>query len=41
MAERILGLGLRVLIGFVGAVALSAGILVTATELRYAYLGSP
>ena len=41
MAERVLGSGLRVLIGIVGAAALGAGLVVGATELRYAYLGSP
>ena len=41
MAERVLGSGLRVLIGVIGVAALGAGLIVAATELRYAYLGSP
>ena len=41
MVERVLGPGLRVLIGGVAAVALAAGLIVGATELRYAYMGSP
>ena len=39
--ERVLGSGLRVLLGVVGAAAAGAGLLVAATELRYLYLGSP
>jgi len=41
MAERVLPSGLRVLVGLIGAAALGAGFVVAATELRYAYLGSP
>ena len=41
MVERSLGLGLRVLLGVIGAAALGAGVVVGATELRHAYLGSP
>ena len=41
VAERVLGSGFRVLLGVVGAAALCGGLLVGATELRYAYLGSP
>jgi len=41
MTERALGPGLRLLLGLLGAVALGAGLLVGATELRVAYLGSP
>ena len=41
MRERVLGSGLRVLIGVVGAAALGTGLIVGATELRYVYLGSP
>ena len=41
MAERVLGLGLRMLLGLIGAAALCAGIAVGVTELHYARLGSP
>ena len=41
MAERVLGPGLRVLLGVIGTAALGAGLAVGATELRSAYLGSP
>lgn len=41
MADRILRVGLRVLLGIIGAAALSAGVVVAVTELRSAYLGSP
>ena len=41
MAERVLGSGFRVLLGAIGAAAFCAGLVVAATELRYAYLGSP
>jgi len=41
MTERVLGPGFRVLLGVVGAAALGAGVIVGATELRVAYLGSP
>jgi hypothetical protein len=36
-----LGPGLRVLLGVIGTAALGSGAVVTATELRSAYLGSP
>ena len=36
-----LGPGLRVLLGIIGTAALGSGIVVAATELRSAYLGSP
>jgi hypothetical protein len=40
---RITSLGpvLRVLLAVIGTTALGSGIVVAATELRYAYLGSP
>ena len=41
MVERVLGFGLRALLSVVGAAALGAGLVVVATELRSAYLGSP
>ena len=41
LADRVLGSGLRFLVGLIGAAALGAGLLVAATEVRYAYLGSP
>ena len=43
MPQRItsLGLGLRVLLAIIGAAALGSGVVVAATEIRYAYLGSP
>ena len=43
MPQRItsLGPGLRVLLAIIGLAALASGIVVAATELRYAYLGSP
>ena len=41
MRERDLGPGMRLLLGLLGAAALGAGLLVAATELRTAYLGSP
>jgi hypothetical protein len=41
MRERDIGVGMRVLLGVVGAAALGAGLAVGATELRVAYLGSP
>jgi hypothetical protein len=41
LADRVLNSGLRVLLGIIGAAALSAGGIVAVTELRYAYLGSP
>jgi hypothetical protein len=41
LADRVLNSGLRVLLGVIGAAALSAGLIVAATELRSAYLGSP
>ena len=37
VVERRLGSGLRVLIGVIGAAALGAGLIVGASELRYAY----
>jgi len=36
-----LGPVLRVLLGVIGTAALGSGVVVTATELRLAYLGSP
>jgi len=36
-----LGPGLRVLLAVIGTAALGSGIIVAATELRYAYGGSP
>ena len=36
-----LGPGLRVLLGIIGTAALGSGIVVAASELRSAYLGSP
>ena len=36
-----LGPGLRALLGVIGTAALGSGVVVTATELRLAYLGSP
>jgi len=36
-----LGPGLRVLLALTGTAALGSGIVVAATELRYAYRGSP
>src|SRR5262249_34195052 len=43
MPERIanLGSGFRALLAVIGAAALASGIIVAATELRLAYLGSP
>ena len=41
MTERALGLGMRLLLGLLGAVALCVGLLIGATELRVAYLGAP
>jgi len=41
MRERELGVGMRVLLGLVGAAALGASVLVAATELRLAARGSP
>lgn len=43
MPLRITNLGpvLRVLLGVIGTAALGSGVVVTATELRLAYLGSP
>jgi hypothetical protein len=38
---RVLSYGFRVLLGVIGAAALSAGLAVAATELRYAFQGSP
>jgi len=39
--ERVLGIGLRVLLAVIGIAALGAGLVVAATELRSAHLGSP
>jgi hypothetical protein len=39
--KRVLGIGLRILLGIIGTAALGAGVLVAATELRAAHLGSP
>ena len=36
-----LGPGLRVLLGIIGTAALGSGVVVTATELRSAYVGAP
>jgi hypothetical protein len=41
MTERMLGPGLRLLLGALGAVALGAGALIGTMQLRAAYLGSP
>lgn len=38
---RPIGLGLRVFLGLLGLMALGAGLLVGARELRAAYLGAP
>jgi hypothetical protein len=38
---RKLHLALRLLLGLLGSLLFAAGILLTATELRWAYLGSP
>jgi hypothetical protein len=36
-----LGPGLRILLAIIGTAAVGSGIVVAATELRWAYLGSP
>jgi hypothetical protein len=41
VTERALGAGLRVLLGVIGAAAVSAGFLVGVAELRSIYRGSP
>ncbi len=41
LREQKLNLGLRLLIGLLGSLSLAIGLLLTATELRWAYLGSP
>lgn len=41
LREQQLNLGLRLLIGLLGSLSLALGLLLTATELRWAYLGSP
>jgi hypothetical protein len=41
LREEQLTIGLRLLIGLLGALSLTLGLLLTATELRWAYVGSP
>ena len=41
MRDRAIGLGMRLLLGVIGAAALGAGLLLAATQLRRATAGSP